>query len=157
MDSAQPVDHALIENLLAQAQALPRQRKNFNFHERADHPCQRLLNAILPGSYVRPHRHLIDNKEEFLVALRGRLGLVFFESDGSVARTLLLEHGGPVCAVNIPTGLYHTAVALSPVVVFEAKGGPYAPHTPKELAPFAPSEDSAQAAQYLRDMEALFS
>ena len=66
MNKIQPVDAALIEDLLTQAQGTSRLRKNLNFHDRSDHPCQRLLNAIVPGSYVRPHRHVLKNKEEFL-------------------------------------------------------------------------------------------
>ena len=39
--------------------------------------------------------------------------------------------------------------------LFEAKGGPYAPHRPDELAAFAPAEGSTEAEDYLRKMEAL--
>ena len=67
MNQVQQVDSALIDDLLAQAHAAPRLRKNLNFHERESHPSQRLLNAIVPGSYVRPHRHLRENKEEFMM------------------------------------------------------------------------------------------
>jgi hypothetical protein len=45
---------------------------------------------------------------------------------------------------------------LTPAVVFEAKGGPYAPHLPEEFASFAPVEGSPQAGQYLQQMEAVF-
>ena len=149
------VDAAMVDDLLAQAQAAPRQRKNLNFHERESHPCQRLLNAILPGSYVRPHRHLLENKEEFMLVLRGCLGVIFYDAQGAVTGKMKLQENGPVRAVSIATGVYHTAVALLPTVIFEAKGGPYAPHLPEELAPFAPAEGSPQAQAYLREMEAL--
>lgn len=156
MSSIQPVDATLINGLLAAAQTTPRLRKNLNFHDRADHPCQRLLNAILPGSYVRPHRHLRENKEEFMIIVQGILGVVLFDDNGAITGKMKLEEGGAVRAVNIPIGVFHTAVALKPAVIFEAKGGPYAPHRPDELAPFAPAEGSTEAAQYLRKMEAVF-
>ena len=155
MSKVQQVDSALIDDLLAQAHAAPRLRKNLNFHERESHPSQRLLNAIVPGSYVRPHRHLRENKEEFMIVVRGCLGVVLYDEQGAVTGKMKLDEGGPVRAVSIPTGVYHTAVALKPTVIFEAKGGPYAPHLPEELAPFAPAEDSPQAAHYLLQMEAL--
>lgn len=154
MNKVQAVDAALIDGLLAEAQAAPRLRKNLNFHDRATHPCQRLLNAIVPGSYVRPHRHLLENKEEFMIIVRGRLGVLLFDENGAITGKMKLEEGGPVRAVSIPTGVFHTAVALMPAVIFEAKGGPYAPHVPEELAPFAPAEGSPEAKEYLSRMEA---
>ena len=156
MNNALAVDAAMIDHLLAEAQDAPRLRKNLNFHEHAAHPCQRLLNAIVPGSYVRPHRHLLENKEEFMIVVRGCLGVVLFDANGAITGKMKLEERGPVHAVSIPTGVFHTAVALTPTVIFEAKGGPYAPHLPEELASFAPAEGSPQAQQYLRQMEAVF-
>ena len=154
MNKVQAVDAALIDGLLAEAQGAPRLRKNLNFHDRATHPCQRLLNAIVPGSYVRPHRHLLENKEEFMIIVRGCLGVLLFDDSGAVTGKMKLEEGGAVRAVSIPTGVFHTAVALMPAVIFEAKGGPYAPHLPEELAPFAPAEGSLEAKEYLTQMEA---
>lgn len=155
MNKVQAVDTAMIDGLLAQAQASPRQRKNLNFHERETHPCQRLLNAILPGSYVRPHRHLLENKEEFMLVMRGCLGVILYDAHGQITGKMKLTENGPVRAISIPTGQYHTAVALAPTVIFEAKGGPYAPHAPDELAPFAPAEGSPESVEYLSKMEAL--
>ena len=155
MNNVLAVDDAMIDGLLAEAQGAPRLRKNLNFHELAEHPCQRLLNAIVPGSYVRPHRHVLDNKEEFMMVVKGCLGVVLYDALGNVTGKMKLDENGPLRAVSIPTGVYHTAVALAPTVIFEAKGGPYAPHLPEELAPFAPAEGSAEARQYLQQMEAL--
>jgi cupin fold WbuC family metalloprotein len=155
MSNVKAVDLPMIDALLAEALGAPRLRKNLNFHERETHPCQRLLNAIVPGSYVRPHRHLSDNKEEFMMIVRGCLGVVFFDGHGNVTGKMKLEEDGPVRAVSIPTGVFHTAVALKPTVIFEAKAGPYAPHLPEEVAHFAPAEGSTEASCYLRKMEAL--
>ncbi len=154
----QAIDQALIDRVLDEARRSPRQRKNFNFHDRDDHPCQRLLNAILPQSYIQPHRHLDPDKEEMLVVLRGRLGLVFFDDAGHLVDTALLEAGGERLAANIPPGRFHTLVALdNGAVVFEAKAGPYLPLAPSEKAPFAPEEAAQDAASYLNELRKLFS
>lgn len=145
----------MIDGLLAQAIAAPRQRKNLNFHDHESHPCQRLLNAIVPGSYVRPHRHLSENKEEFMMVVKGCLGVLLYDASGAVTGKMKLDENGPVRAVSIPTGVFHTAVALKPTVIFEAKGGPYAPHLPEELAAFAPAEGTPEAHDYLHEMERL--
>ena len=31
---------------------------NYNFHESLDAPIHRLLNALEPGTYLPPHRHV---------------------------------------------------------------------------------------------------
>lgn len=156
-DAVSYIDAGLMDGLLGEAAGLPRRRKNFNFHDRPDHPCQRLMNVMYPGSYIRPHRHLNADKAEMLVVLRGRMGIVFFDDAGNVTDTALVEAGGDKVAVNIPPGRFHTAVALDvPLVVFEAKAGPYVPHAPEELAPFAPAENADGCNDYLRRMEALF-
>jgi cupin fold WbuC family metalloprotein len=147
----------LIEQILAEARRSPRLRKNFNFHRSAAHPCQRLVNAVLPGAYIQPHRHLDPDKEEMLVILRGRLGLVFFDEAGNVVGKTIIEEDGENLAVNIPVGMFHTAVALDgEAVVFEAKAGPYRPHTSAEKAEFAPGENVPQAAAYLERLKGLF-
>lgn len=153
----QAIDQVLINRVLDEARRSPRLRKNFNFHDRDDHPCQRLLNAILPQSYIQPHRHLDPDKEEMLVILRGRVGLVFFDDAGNVVDKVLLEAGGERLAINIPPGQFHTIVALGDgAVVFEAKAGPYVPHAPQEKAAFAPEETAAEAGGYLNQLRELF-
>ncbi|HSN41576.1 MAG TPA: WbuC family cupin fold metalloprotein [Burkholderiales bacterium] len=153
----QAIDRELIDRVLEEARQSPRQRKNFNFHDRDTHPCQRLINAILPQSYIRPHRHLDPDKEEMLVMLCGRLGLVFFDDAGNVVDTVLLEAGGERLAAGIPPGRFHTVVALDePAVVFETKAGPYAPHAPEEQGEFAPGETAPEAACYLKDLKKRF-
>lgn len=58
MTSPSVIDQALLDTVLSEARTSPRLRKNFNFHDSAAHPCQRLINAVLPDAYIRPHRHL---------------------------------------------------------------------------------------------------
>ena len=102
MNNVLVLDVAMIDGLLAQATAAPRLRKNLNFHERETHPCQRLLNAILPGSYVRPHRHVLDNKEEFMIIVRGCLGVILYDAQGNVTGKMKLDEMGAVRAVSYP-------------------------------------------------------
>ena len=156
MTSPSVIDQALLDAVLSEARASPRLRKNLNFHDSAAHPCQRLINAVLPDAYIRPHRHLDPQKEETLVILRGRLGLVFFDDTGQVTSALSIAAGGPQVAVTISVGRFHTAVAFEPSVVFEAKAGPYVPHRQSELAEFAPPEESPDAGRYLAWLKGLF-
>jgi len=47
-----------------------------------------LFNAIEPGSYIRPHRHASDPREELLIAVRGLVALVTFDDQGAVTNVL---------------------------------------------------------------------
>lgn len=151
------IDNKLLDEVSSEARNSPRKRKNRNLHTSDDAPANRLLNAVEPGSYVAPHRHLDPAKDETFVVLRGRFGLVIFDDAGKVIQTQVIEAGGDVNGVDIPHGTWHSLVSLqSGSVFFEAKAGPYIPITPEEKAPWAPAENDAAAADYLARMERLF-
>jgi cupin fold WbuC family metalloprotein len=116
-----------------------------------------LLNAIEPGSYLPPHRHLDPNKDETIIVLRGALGAVLFDDTGRVLQAWVLTPGGDCFGIDVPHGTWHTVLALQPgTVIFEAKSGPYQPLLPEEKAPWAPAEGAAGVADYLRQIERLF-
>ena len=153
----QLIDRKLLDELSSEARSSPRQRKNRNFHASDAAPANRLLNAVEPGSYIAPHRHIDSTKDETFVVLRGKFGLVLFDDAGTVVQAQLIEAGGEVCGVDIPHGAWHSLVSLQTgSVFFEAKAGPYTPFAAAEKAPWAPAENDADAPDYLVRMEALF-
>jgi cupin fold WbuC family metalloprotein len=151
------IDAALLTKLAHEAASLPRRRKHHNFHVAGAEGADRLLNAVEPGSYIVPHRHLAPTKDETFVALRGAFGLIFFDEAGVVTDAVRIRAGGDVLGVDIPRGTFHSVVSLEPgSVFFEAKAGPYAPLMQMERAPWAPAEGDPAAAAYLHKLEALF-
>lgn len=151
------IDKKLLDALSSKAGESPRLRKNHNIHKSHEEPCNRLLNAIEPGSYIRPHRHLDPAKDESVAILRGRLGVVAFDAEGNVVQKSLLSPEGEAVAANVPSGVFHAFVSLEKgTVFFEAKAGPYKPITEEEFAPWAPAEGSAEAPAYLEKMAALW-
>ncbi len=156
-DNVLIIGTTMLDETSAAAQASPRLRRNRNFHPSDDFPCHRLLNAIEPASYVAPHRHLDSRKDETMLVLRGRLGLVIFDDDGGVLRVVELGAGGGDFGVDIPHGQWHSVVGLeSGTVFFETKAGPYVPLTQEERALWAPGEGEAAAVGYLEKLRALF-
>jgi cupin fold WbuC family metalloprotein len=144
--SIQLIDRQLLDEVSREAATSPRRRKNRNFHPGDAYPAHRLLNAVEPDSYIAPHRHLDPTKDETMLVLRGRLGLLIFDDAGSIVRVELLEAGGAQFGVDIPHGTWHTLVALEPgTVFFEAKAGPYVALSEAERAPWAPLEGSSAA------------
>jgi cupin fold WbuC family metalloprotein len=152
------IDAALLDDLSREAQQSPRLRRNRNFHPNDEYLANRLLNAIEPGSYVRPHRHLEITKDETILVLRGRLGLVLFDDTGSVTGAMRLGGADSALGVDLPHGTWHAVTALeSGTVFFEAKAGPYRALTVDELASWAPIEGSPEAVAYLVQLQRLFS
>ncbi|HCA27697.1 MAG TPA: cupin fold metalloprotein, WbuC family [Betaproteobacteria bacterium] len=151
------IDRSLLDEISRAAVDSARRRRNHNFHSHDDAICHRLLNAVEPDSYIPPHRHLDASKDEAMIILRGRLGVVFFDVEGNIASTAVLQPGGETVAVNIPHGVFHSVLGLEEgVVFFEAKAGPYRPLSAEEKAPWAPAEDAPDAAAYYRRLRRLF-
>ena len=120
------IDNMLLDNLTAQAQASPRLRMNLDLRNSAEDSSQRMLNAIEPGSVVPVHRH--QKTSETMVVLRGRVVEEYYSPDGSVEESVEVAACGPVCALNIPAGRWHSLRVLeSGTVILEMKDGAYEP------------------------------
>jgi cupin fold WbuC family metalloprotein len=147
-----------LDELTQQAKVNTRLRQHLNIHQSYQEPCQRLFNAIEPGSYIRPHRHASDPRDEMLVAIRGLMALITFEGNGEITRIVRLgteRFGSDTCAAaEVPANVWHTVIALeSGCVLLEIKAGPFDPNQPKDLAHWAPEEYSSDAFSYLRLLE----
>lgn len=157
MKSTHIITRGLLDMVTGEAKSSPRLRRNFNFHAGDKAPCHRLLNAMEPDSYIPPHRHLDPEKDETMIVLRGRLGVIFFDDGGNIRETALLTTEGDAMGVNIPHGAFHTVVCLeSSTVFFESKAGPYRPLTTEERPTWAPVEGSEGADEYLAGLRRLW-
>lgn len=123
--SEMKITKALLNRLTEQAQSSPRLRANYDLRNSAKDQSQRMLNAIEPGSVVPIHRH--QKTSETVVCLRGRLVEEFYdELNQRCVETIELSPNGPVMALNIPAGQWHTVHALdSGTVILEVKDGRY--------------------------------
>ena len=126
------IDNTLLDALTAQAKESPRLRMNLDLRNSDADSSQRMLNAIEPGSVVPIHRH--QKTSETVVVLRGRVVEEYYSSDGAVEASYELAAGGPVCALNISAGQWHTLRALeSGTVILEMKDGAYEPISPADI------------------------
>ena len=98
-----------------------------------DDQSQRMLNAIEPGSPLPIHRH--QKSSETVVCLRGRLVWEYYdEISKKCTETIELSPKGPIVALNVPKGQWHTVKALeSGSVIMEVKDGPYEPQRPEDV------------------------
>lgn len=146
----QPIDAALIENLLQQAGERVRRRVNHNFHSSMQESCHRFLNVLAAGTYVTPHRHTAPPKSESFVVLRGSLLFCLFDDAGDLTEAHRLGPHTPTLGIDIAPGLWHSLVVDGDhAVVFEVKAGPYEPVSDKDFAPWAPRESEPGASAYL--------
>ena len=121
------IDNTLLDNLTAQAKASPRLRMNYDLRNSSADTSQRMLNAIEPGSVVPIHRH--QKTSDTVVVLRGRVIEEFYdELERTCCATYEVSPSGPVHALNIPAGVWHTLRSLeSGTVILEVKDGAYEP------------------------------
>ena len=121
------ITQALLDNLTEQAKASPRLRMNYDLRDYAEDTSQRMLNAIEPGSPLPIHRH--RKSSETVACLRGRLIEEFYDDlERTCTERIELSPNGPVVALNIPAGQWHTVRALeSGTVILEMKNGKYEP------------------------------
>ena len=121
------ITQAILDKLTEEAKASPRLRMNLDLRNGEVDQSQRMLNAIEPGSPLPIHRH--QKTSETVVCLRGRLVEEYYdELERICTERIELSPNGPVVALNIPAGQWHTVKAMeSGTVILEMKDGAYEP------------------------------
>ena len=121
------ITQALLDTLTKQAKATSRLRVNYDLRNSPDDKSQRMLNAIEPGSPLPIHRH--QKTSETVVCLRGCLVWEFYDELERICNeTIEMSPNGPIVALNVPKGQWHTVKALeSGSVILECKEGAYEP------------------------------
>ncbi|MEX2231676.1 MAG: WbuC family cupin fold metalloprotein [Cyclobacteriaceae bacterium] len=150
-----------LTSLIEEASRSARARQHRNIHTSYEDPCQRFLNAIGTDSYIRPHRHGLDPKSETLIAVRGRFALITFDEVGEILEVIQFcteryaADSEIAAGLDLSPGIWHTIVALVPdSILLELKAGPFNQNAAKELAPWAPEEQTPEGAEYLARLRA---
>ena len=120
------INDELLDQVSKEAKESPRLRMNYNLHSSLDSKVQRLLNGLEPGTILPIHRH-VDTEETYIL-LRGRINIMFYDSDKNMTNEFILDPLNGSYGVNIPQGQWHTLEVLeSDSMIFEVKEGPYKP------------------------------
>ncbi len=149
MNNIKRFDSKTFNALKAKAAQSERRRANLNVHASYEDIVQRLFIAMMPDSYVRPHRHVQSHKWEFFMVLEGELELIFFDDNATVTERLVLSSSGECSGVEIPPNVWHATVCHNPVVFMEVKQGPYNVNEDKGFAQWAPEEGTVQVPDFL--------
>lgn len=144
---------AKISECVAASRVSPRKRIIYPLHKSAGAPLHRMLNAIQPGSYIQPHRHLFPPKAESVIVLQGAIFVFIFADDGEIKDIYRVEADGVNIGIDSEPGVFHTFAAIEEdTVLFEVKPGPYNVADDKDFAPWAPAEGDHGAATYLEEL-----
>lgn len=143
-----------LEALIVASRESPRLRMMQPIQRSEEARVQRLLNAMQPGTYVRPHKHPLAHATETVVILRGKLGVLVFTEDGEVTRQEVLTAG---CVFDLEPNVWHGMVCLeADTVMAEFKQGPYNGQTDKEFAQWSPPEGASEVAAFISSLETRF-
>ena len=148
------VDSALFEILCGRAEESPRRRAHHLIHDSHDEAVQRMVIALQPGTYFRPHRHSAPPKWELVLVLKGAAAWIGFDEHGGVSGRIEAGAHRDSKGLEYPPGTWHSLVCLMPdTVVFECKPGPFTPIQDKDFASWAPAEGAEDAADFVHWMQ----
>lgn len=139
-----------IQKYLAEAEKSERRRALKILHERgAD--LNRTVNFMMSDTYLQPHNHPPEagkEKIERYKILGGKLAIVFFDDTGKVTRAVILDETSEVYPVN--PSEWHTPIVLSDYALcYEEVNGVYDPARYKQMAEWAPKENTPEVKEYL--------
>jgi cupin fold WbuC family metalloprotein len=81
--------------------------------------------------------------------LRGSAVFLSFDDSGRVMERIVLDAAGPVHAIEIPAGAWHSVASLETgTVFFEVKQGPYKAPLAGNAAAWAPEEGDSECARF---------
>ena len=144
------LDNQLFESLLLDAEASPRKRVHYNIHQNYNEPVQRLCIALKSGTYIRPHCHKDKDSWEMIMALKGEVDMLIFDSKGIVKERFKLSPLSGHIAVELEPNTWHMVFpAKSEAVIFEVKEGPFKQKNKSDFARWSPEENSSGVEEFL--------
>lgn len=145
-----PMTLNMVSDLLALSRESPRKRIIQMMHKTHDAGVHKMFNAMQPGTYVTPHRHMHPTKTETVLVISGAMLFVEFTDDGEIKEHTLIQPGTQIFGIDVAPHVFHTFVVLKPdTLIFEVKDGPYVRETDKDIPDWAPREGTEEANDFL--------
>lgn len=121
------LDNQLFDVLSVNAIGSPRLRESYDLRNSKQDNSQRMLNAVEPGTVMPIHRH--PNTSTTVIILRGKILQNFYDNNGILTESVILDAEGEIRAIQIEQGRWHNLESLqSGTILFEAKDGAWEPY-----------------------------
>lgn len=134
-------DDVFFNELIDSALASQRLRSHFSLHDSYQSKVQRLLIALIKGTYIPPHYHELPHQWEYFQVIKGTVSLIIFDNDSGVKDIIQMGDGEATRAIEIPPKTIHTLLCRSETaIVLECKEGPFEVEFAKILPVWAPDE-----------------
>lgn len=128
------IDSNQIETLYQQAEQSERLRSHFLLHGSHQEKVQRLLIALVKGSYVEPHYHALSHQWEMFVVMQGQLLICIYDKSGNIIKQFVAGENAEVNMVEFSPGEIHSVECFSSrALMMEVKEGPFDPQFAKTL------------------------
>lgn len=123
----------LFDEIAKKAAESPRLRMNYDLRNDGNEQSQRMINVLLPGTFVPIHRHPATS--ETVVCLEGSCIERYYDNEGNETEKFVLSAGSDLIGLQIPAGQFHSlevpADWKEKAVIIEFKAGKFEP-TKKE-------------------------
>ena len=141
------------KKFLEKAKLSKRKRFPFIIHKKGE-VFNQVFNFILDDSYMQPHMHPKTNMIEKMHLISGSFKLIFFDEEGKPKKIYDIDEKNS--RVKVPSRTWHTYVMTSKfAIVFETMMGKYNPLTWKQMADWAPCENSSKSNKYLKFLKSI--
>ncbi|ELY3469134.1 WbuC family cupin fold metalloprotein [Cronobacter universalis] len=122
------IETSQLDLLFEQAKSSERLRSHLLLHHSHQDKVQRLLIAMVRGSYVEPHYHELPQQWEMFTILQGQIQVTLFNSKGEILTRFLAGEGTGVSIVELSPGDIHSVECVSEkAIMMEVKEGPFDP------------------------------
>lgn len=122
------IDNAQLEALYEKATQSDRLRSHLLMHDSHQDKVQRLLIALVKGSYVEPHYHELPHQWEMFIVMQGQLQVCLHGDDGEIVKRFIAGENTGISVVEFSPGDVHSVECLSPrALMMEVKEGPFDP------------------------------
>lgn len=122
------LDPVLLNQLYDDASSSERLRSHFMLHANHSEKVQRLIIAMLKGSYVEPHYHELPHQWEMFILLHGQIRVCLYSVEGEVLHDKIINAHDTLPIVEFLPGDIHSVECLSDkALLIEMKEGPFDP------------------------------
>lgn len=120
------VDDSLIEQLYQQAAISERKRSHLLLHDSHQDKVQRVLIALVKGSYVEPHFHEQPHQWEMFQVVEGCIKVTIYNDSGDQIKEFLVGPESKNLVVEFSPNEIHSVKCISDkALMLEIKEGPF--------------------------------